>query len=206
MTRYVSALPGSLEVEQFRLSAFRKMTVTGSVVPQIESARDAAEAVHHCQAAHAGRRYRDMLGFGSGSLSEDADDPVVCVVMVESALGISRIKEICAIDGIDGVYVGPRDLAISYGLAPKLELQSGPHADAARIVLDACHANNLVAGIHGESGAAARQRARDGFQMITVSSDQQFIRTEAETALGQIRAAKLRHDSLGAADDRRSGT
>jgi 4-hydroxy-2-oxoheptanedioate aldolase len=175
------------------------------IVPQIESPGDAAKAVRNCQAAHAERRYRDMLGLRSGGLTEGADDPVVCVLMVESAIGISRIKQICAVDGIDSVYVGPRDLAITYGLAPKLELQTGPQADAARIVLDACRANNVVAGIHCESGNAARQLVRDGFQMVTVSSDQQFIRTESETALGQIRSAQLRRDSIRAADVRLSG-
>jgi 4-hydroxy-2-oxoheptanedioate aldolase len=126
-------------------------------------------------------------------------------LMVESAIAISQIDQISAVEGIDSLYVGPRDLAITYGLAPTLELQAGPHADAARIVLDACHANNLVAGIHCESGYAARQLARDGFQMVTVSSDQQFMRTEAETALGHIREAQLRYDSIRAAEVRRSG-
>jgi len=165
------------------------------IIPQIESADEAAKAVNSCQVAHAERKYRCALGLGPANLIEDANDPVVCVLMVESAIGISHVGQICAVEGIDGVYIGPRDLAITYGLEPKLDLQAGPHSDAAWAVLDACRANNVVAGIHCDSGDAARRMVGEGFRMVTVSSDQQFIRTSAGVALAYIRDSRLRRDS-----------
>jgi len=44
-----------------------------------------------------------------------ADSEVCLLVQVETVKALSNLAEICAVDGIDGVFIGPADLAASMG-------------------------------------------------------------------------------------------
>ena len=44
-----------------------------------------------------------------------ANDEVCLLVQAETALALQNIEEICAVDGVDGVFIGPADLAASLG-------------------------------------------------------------------------------------------
>jgi hypothetical protein len=52
------------------------------------------------------------------------------MVMIETREGLAAREEICATPGVDGVLVGPADLAVSLGVPPTTELQPCEHADA----------------------------------------------------------------------------
>src|SRR4029077_1469585 len=47
------------------------------------------------------------------------NDNVLCFVMIETLAGLECVDDICATPGIDGVYVGPADLALSLNLHPQ---------------------------------------------------------------------------------------
>ena len=44
-----------------------------------------------------------------------AGDEVCLMVQAESVLALENLKEICSVDGVDGVFIGPADLAASMG-------------------------------------------------------------------------------------------
>ncbi|MFX7507405.1 aldolase/citrate lyase family protein, partial [Acinetobacter baumannii] len=44
-----------------------------------------------------------------------ADDEVCLLVQAETVTALANLQEICAVDGIDGVFIGPADLAASMG-------------------------------------------------------------------------------------------
>lgn len=46
---------------------------------------------------------------------EKADDEICIVVQIEDRLGLQNIEAIAAVDGIDGLFIGPSDLAASLG-------------------------------------------------------------------------------------------
>src|SRR5579872_6090380 len=76
----------------------------GVIVPNVDSAaqaRQVASAVRYPPAGH--RSAGGVLAAG---------DPF-CLVMVESADAVSDLGATLAVDGVDGVYVGPRDLSLS---------------------------------------------------------------------------------------------
>lgn len=90
-------------------------------------------------------------------------------VMVENAEGYTNVDEICAVDGVDGVYVGPADLALAVGSVP------GPEApettEAIERILRATKNAGKIPGTHCMNGKQAYQRREQGFQFITTSSD-----------------------------------
>ena len=65
-----------------------------------------------------------------------ANDEVVVVVMIETKEAVAAIDEILAVQGVDGVFIGPYDLSLSYGIPGKT---SDPvMVDAKRKIVGAC--------------------------------------------------------------------
>ncbi|HWL45851.1 MAG TPA: aldolase/citrate lyase family protein [Ilumatobacter sp.] len=58
-----------------------------------------------------------------------ADEQICVLVQVESAAALERLDEICAVPGVDGVFVGPMDLATSLGY-----VGGGTHPDVVAVV------------------------------------------------------------------------
>jgi 4-hydroxy-2-oxoheptanedioate aldolase len=151
----------------------------GIIVPMVESAEEAARAVASCRYYPEGRR---SIGSSRGiyTLGNDpqlVNREVICLVMIETALGVRNVEEICSVPGVDGVYLGPGDLAITLGLQPTLISQPGEHADSIDRVRATCAAHGIVAGIQCESSAAALQRSKAGFRMVTVTTDVHVLRS-----------------------------
>jgi 4-hydroxy-2-oxoheptanedioate aldolase len=46
---------------------------------------------------------------------ERANDEVCLLVQAESRLALDNLEAICAVDGVDGVFIGPADLSASFG-------------------------------------------------------------------------------------------
>jgi 4-hydroxy-2-oxoheptanedioate aldolase len=162
----------------------------GVIVPLVNSAEDAARAVSACRYPPQGiRSFGPVLAadvIGSRD-PEKLGGEVVCLVMVETREALERVGEIAATPGLDGVYIGPSDLALSLGLTPTLEIMEGEHAEAVERIREACHQNGIAAGIHSPSGEWARRHAQAGFDLITVASDAPLLRAAAGQEMTKAR-------------------
>lgn len=96
----------------------------GIIAPHVDSAREAAEVVRSAHYPPLGERgfatYSRAGRFGAVSAAEHlrAARDVLVVAMVETAAGVGNTGDILAVDGIDAVWVGPADLAVSLGVPP----------------------------------------------------------------------------------------
>lgn len=163
----------------------------GVVVPLVNNAEEAARAVAACRYPPEGVR-----SYGPVRAAEviDAEGPeglaeeVLCIVMVETREGLEKVEEIAATPGLDGIYVGPADLALSLGLAPTLEITEKEHLEAIHRIREACQRHGVTCGIHCGSGEWARKHAEAGFDMVTVTMDTKLLadaaRRELEIARG----------------------
>src|SRR5215212_1470824 len=162
----------------------------GVIVPLVNSAEDAARAVSACRYPPQGiRSFGPVLAADViGSRDPEAlGGEVLCLVMVETREALERVGEIAATPGLDGVYIGPSDLALSLGLPPTLEIMEGEHAEAVERIREACHRNGIAAGIHSPSGEWARRHAQAGFDLITVASDAPLLRGAAGQEMATAR-------------------
>jgi 4-hydroxy-2-oxoheptanedioate aldolase len=170
----------------------------GVIVPLVNSAEDAARAVSACRYPPQGiRSFGPVLAadvIGSRD-PEKLGGEVVCLVMVETREALERVGEIAATPGLDGVYIGPSDLALSLGLPPTLEIMVGEHAEAVERIREACHRNGIAAGIHSPSGEWARRHAQAGFDLITVASDAPLLRMAAGQEMAAAREGLAYTDS-----------
>lgn len=143
----------------------------GVIVPLVNDAEEAAQAVAACRYPPEGVRsygpvrVAEVIG---SKAPEDLARKVLCFVMVETREGLERVEEISATPGLDGIYIGPADLAISLGLAPTLEITENEHVEAVRRIRESCRRHDIFCGIHCGSGEWARKHAKAGFDMVTV--------------------------------------
>jgi len=96
--------------------------VTNILVPMVETAEQAQALVRAVRYPPAGVR-----GVGAGlarvsrfgritDYTANADDEICLLVQVENVTGLHNLDAIAAVDGVDGVFIGPADLAASMGL------------------------------------------------------------------------------------------
>lgn len=99
----------------------------------------------------------------------DADQHVSLLVQIETVAGVEAAASIAAVDGVDGVFAGPSDLAASMGL---LGQQTHPEVVAAvrRVFSDARAAGTPV-GVNAFDPAVARDYAEAGADFLLVGAD-----------------------------------
>src|SRR5918999_1763656 len=130
----------------------------GVIAPLVNSAEDAARAVAACRYPPRGMRSYGPVRAAGVIGSRDPEDlagEVLCIVMVETREGLERVEEIAAEPGLDGIYIGPSDLALSLDLPPTLDIQEGEHAEAVGRIREACHRHGVAAGGDPAPGGTA---------------------------------------------------
>ena len=134
---------------------------SGVIVPNVRDADHAREVV-------AASRYAPAGGRSIGRLSGGADRPLV-VVMVETATALEDLDAVLKVPGLDGVYVGPGDLALS------LNLEGADHWGDLRGVLSSiiarASAASVPVGVHAYNGEDAADHAAEGATIVTVAVD-----------------------------------
>lgn len=165
----------------------------GVIVPLVEDREGAAAAVSACRfPPHGSRSYgpiRASEAFGTFD-PEVLGGEVVCFVMVETQRGLDNLEEIASTSGVDGIYIGPADLALALGLPPRADTRPEAHFRATQAILDACRRNGIVAGMHCSGGEEARARAAQGFGLMTATMDYPVLRAGIGAQLAVARSAE----------------
>ena len=160
------------------------------LVPYVESAEQARAAVSHMRYPPRGVRGYSAIprASGYGRIADYARrcEAELCVlVQVESRPGLANLERIAAVDGVDGVYIGPGDLSAALGHVgnPKHPEVQGAIEDAiARI-----RACGKPAGILTPDEALARRYIALGSVFTAVGSDQGILARGAEQLAARFR-------------------
>jgi 4-hydroxy-2-oxoheptanedioate aldolase len=162
----------------------------GVICPLVTSAEDVRRFVSACRYPPQGSRSfgpaRGLL-YGGPDYFERANEEVLTFALIETAAALASLPDILAVPGLDGLYVGPNDLALSMGFPPKLE-PDHPEVLAAmeRIARLAGEAGKIV-GTHIISAEATAQRLGEGYSMLTPGSDVTFASRAAQDAVKRLR-------------------
>jgi 4-hydroxy-2-oxoheptanedioate aldolase len=151
----------------------------GIIVPLVETVEDARRAVSSCRLMPDGVRSYGNLRLRL--FPDGARRDTLCIVMVESVLGLRNVRDIARVPGVDGIFIGPNDLALSLGLAPFDGIQPGTHEEAVMAIRDACDEAHIVCCI---SGDAQEMRAL-GFRLINIGGDSIFVLDAMARALAR---------------------
>ncbi len=100
-----------------------------------------------------------------------ANEQTLNIIQVESKAALSNLDTMFAVPGVDLVFVGPVDLAISLGLDPIAENPDPIFREALSEIQHAAQAHHLPLGIYCSNGKAAAERIRQGFLLVNLASD-----------------------------------
>jgi 2-keto-3-deoxy-L-rhamnonate aldolase RhmA len=120
-----------------------------------------------------------MAGRGNASYVRDGVDKVMRIPMIEERIAVDNADEILAVEGVDGVFIGPGDLSMTMGMKP-----TDPEVGSAiEEVLKKAKAAQVPVGTVASDAAGARRLIGKGYDFILVSNDTGML---AKTAMGLI--------------------
>lgn len=164
----------------------------GVIVPLVENAQHATDFASVCRFPPVGirsygGRTRGIARFDGDPQAANLD--VMVIAMVESVAAVAAIEAICATPGLDAIYIGLSDLALSLGLAPGMTVRPGPHAEAVQHIARAAKRAGVAWGTHESAGADRDDLVRQGAQLVTICTDALLVEAGARSAVAQGRTA-----------------
>lgn len=162
---------------------------SGVICPMINTAQDARNLAQACRYPPRGFRsfgpIRAQVAYGS-DYAATANDWISVLPMIETVQAMHNLDQILAVDGIDGVYIGPADLSVSMGYEPTL-LPRAEVLDAIEDIRRRAAAAGKLTGIHCGSPEMVQAMHRQGFHMATLLSDIRFYLQGMADQLAQTR-------------------
>jgi 2-keto-3-deoxy-L-rhamnonate aldolase RhmA len=168
----------------------------GVIVPQVETAAEAAEVVRHCRFPPQGQRSvpgpGPLIGFRSmslGAMNDLMNEVTMISVMLESPEAIAHVEEIASVEGVDILQVGTHDMTTAMGIPGQLD---HPRlAEAVETMARACAAHGKVLGIGGirDDQALAARFIRAGARFVTANNDGAFALQGGRRLAEMLRAA-----------------
>src|SRR5215475_3931977 len=160
----------------------------GVLIPYINTAEEARQAVSCCRYPTAGTRsvyfpQRSMNKAGLLGYAGAANDNVIVALQVETADCIKNIDEIAAVPGVDLLFLGQNDLCMSMGLYEKYkfpDMYTSPElADATNKLIAAAKKNNVILGLFLFGTSRVGEFLEKGFPFISVGNALHHMLTQA---------------------------
>ena len=162
----------------------------GVIVPMVNSAPEARAAVDACRFPPRGSRSWGPMWGGvradGAPAPEVADAALLCFVMVETQAGIDALEEIVAVPGLDGVFVGPNDLALSCGHARATYRDSEAVARLLDRVIAACTVGGVIPGLFCSDAEMALHWAGRGARLLSATTDTGLLRQGVDALTAEL--------------------
>lgn len=167
----------------------------GVLAPMINSAQEARALVDATRYPPLGQRsWGPIRGLPRSGLTmpeflRQANASTVVFAMIETREALAQVDAIASTPGIDGLFVGPLDLAISLSGGAASD-PSGPEVlEAMRQVAKASAARGKVAGAYAADASLAARYASFGFRFLAAGLDVPLLAAAARAYLADVSAA-----------------
>ena len=168
----------------------------GIIVPMVNSAKDAINAVEAIKYPPMGKRGIGLAraqGYGKQFQEyfdwEKAGSTVI--VQIEHIDAVNCLEEIFTVEGVDGYIIGPYDLSGSMGIPGQFEHPDFLSAmEKIQLVADKM---NMTGGIHVIEAEPdqLKQRVEEGFRFIAYSLDVRMLDAAIKKGLEHIKEIRL---------------
>lgn len=169
----------------------------GLIIPQVHSLEEIHKIVEYGKYYPVGARgfaYTRSVRYGCG---EEAAGTVqeffdacnarqLLIPQCETRGCLEEIESIAAVDGIDGIFIGPYDLSVALGIPAQFE--SPVFQDALKRILAAVKAAGKFTMIYADNEDVAAERIAMGFDSITLSMDNTIYLNALNGCVDQIQA------------------
>jgi 4-hydroxy-2-oxoheptanedioate aldolase len=164
-------------VGQGLLKQYLDVGIQTVLVPMVETAEQARELVRCMRYPPDGIRGMAATrasGWGrNASYAKEANEQVCLLVQAETRKGIENLDEIAAVEGVDGVFIGPSDLSAAFG-----HVGDPWHPEMEKIIADAfkrIQKAGKAVGILTLDEARAKQHVEMGATFIAVGTDSNLM-------------------------------
>ena len=165
----------------------------GVICPMISTVDQAASFIQSCLYPPVGLRSfgpaRAPL-YAGADYYPGIDGQILKFAMIETQAGLDNLEQILQLEHLDGVYIGPNDLALALGCQPKAESDEQKVIEAVRQICAMATRYGKVAGMHTSGGEAAARRVSEGFRFVTPGNDVALLSGAAKAAVATVRGAK----------------
>jgi 4-hydroxy-2-oxoheptanedioate aldolase len=144
----------------------------GILAPEIQTVTEAKEIVASLRFPPSGSRSWGSFAAGKSDYASFGGfvNPI-CWALIESKSALSEVEKIAQVEGIDGIYIGRFDLALSMSVSPE-DIESSKTLDAEiRNILKQVQAAGLPTGTSGDFSKLTDQ----GFRILTVRSELELL-------------------------------
>ena len=163
----------------------------GIVCPMVNTRADAEQFVSACRYPPLGIRssgpVRAQLVYGD-EYQADANTGVIAFAQIETAQALDNLESILAVPGLDAVYIGSSDLAISMGYVPGIERSEPQLLEAIDHILERSKYHRVRAAIHCSGPAHAKRMMGKGFDLVTALTDSRLILQGGKQAMAELRS------------------
>ena len=118
---------------------------------------------------------------------KNINDSVITMAMIETKQAVDNLEDILVVPGLDSIYIGPNDLAISLGYRPGSVPTDKVVLDAIKYIVDTAKKHKIYAGIHCGSTKMAKEMIALGFQFVTLLADNALLNTAAKSVVAEMR-------------------
>lgn len=173
--------------EKTRLYRYLEDGATGLMIPHVSTPENAIQLVEATKFPPLGDRGLDGVGMDAGFMwssdfVEHANRETFLVVQIETPQAVENVEAIAAIEGVEGMFIGPADLGLRIEQThTKLKL----HEAIARVA-EAARVNGKAWGLPVASIESLRQYRGQGAQLLAYGNDYFAMRD-----MLQARAAEL---------------
>lgn len=164
----------------------------GLIIPMVNSEEEARFAANCSKYQPTGARgfgYARVNGYGNNfdEYIKKANEEVIIIAQIEHKDAISSLEKIIAVDGIDGLFIGPLDLSGSYGKTGDMECEE--MVAAFEKYLKLCDEKSKPAGFHvvRPSRENVNWAINEGFNFIALGLDVVFLSDSCKTVVNFLK-------------------
>lgn len=164
------------------------------MIPMCESVDDVAAALAAVRfPPHGTRGYFGLgtdadYGVLEGDYLDAAAASTTVIVQIETRAALDAAADIAQLDGVDLLFLGPADLAVSTGAAPGDPEVVEP---AISVVASAAAAAGVPWGTVANSGAVARRMTAAGAKLLAMSSPRRVLTAAYADRIEELRSASV---------------
>jgi 4-hydroxy-2-oxoheptanedioate aldolase len=163
----------------------------GVIVPLVDSPEEADQAVAACHHPPRGSR-----SYGPTRVSWHGDRPdPLCIVMIETTVAVAALPRILEVDDLDGIFIGPSDLALSSGMPLRAQDGDPAYDDLLRSIVQPSRDRGLPVGIYCASPAHVHRFRELGCTFFALPSEATMLRGAAAEQLARSRRPQSAHSA-----------
>ncbi len=158
------------------------------IIPMVKTAGEAESAVREAKYPPRGVRgfgysRANMHGTDFDAYIASANDEIAMIMQIEHKDAIENLDDILAVEGVDGLFIGPLDLSGSMGITGQMD-----HPDmvaALEKCRAACRAHDTSVGLHivRPNEENTRRALNQGYTLIALGLDNVFLGESARACL-----------------------